>query len=56
MATKNDITGDSIMSKTTTDKYRDGYAAIFNKDKCERCGKPLFEDAVHACTPKNDKS
>ena len=55
MATKNDVTGDSIISKKNTDKYRDGFAAIFNKDKCERCGKVLFEDAVHTCTPKENQ-
>ena len=51
MATKNDVTGDSIISKTNTDKYRDGFAAIFNKDKCPRCGKT----GVHTCTPKETK-
>ena len=55
MATKNDITGDSIISKTNTDKYRDNFAIIFNKDKCERCGKTLFEDHLHTCAPKEDK-
>ena len=51
MATKNDITNDSIMSRTTTDKFRDGYAAIFNKDKCPICGKT----GIHTCTPKEVK-
>jgi len=55
MATKNDITGDSIMSKPSTDKYRDGHVAIFNKVKCERCGKTLFGDGIHTCTPKENK-
>ena len=31
MATKNDITGDSIISKTNTDKYRDNFDAVFKK-------------------------
>lgn len=53
MTAKNDITGDSIMSKPSTDKYRDGHAAIFNKAKCERCGKTLFKDHLHTCTPKD---
>lgn len=36
MATKNDITGDSIYSKLNNDKYRDGWDAIFgNKKKSE---------------------
>jgi hypothetical protein len=54
MATKNDITGDSLISKVSNDKYRDGFAAIFNKHKCERCSKTLFEDSIHTCTPKNN--
>jgi hypothetical protein len=52
MTAKNDITGDSIVSKTNSDKYRIGYEVIFNKDKCERCGKTLFEDSIYTCTPK----
>ena len=33
MATKNDITGDTLIVKATTDAYRDGWASIFgNKD------------------------
>ena len=31
MATKNDITGDSISSKKTSDEYRDNYDKIFKK-------------------------
>lgn len=52
MATKNDVTGDDIASKSNNDKYRDGFAVIFHKDRCERCGKILFEDHIHTCTPK----
>lgn len=33
MATKNDITGDSIQTKATTDAYRDNYDRIFGKTK-----------------------
>lgn len=33
MATKNDITGDSIKTKAPTKQYRDNYEAIFSKDK-----------------------
>ena len=29
----NDITGDKLQSKTTTDAYRDGWEAIFGKKK-----------------------
>lgn len=55
MAAKNDVTGDSLISKVSNDKYRDGFAAIFNRNKCERCGKTLFEDALHTCTPNESK-
>ena len=54
MTAKNDVTGDSIVSKVNTDKYRENFAAIFNKDKCERCGKTLFEDHIHTCTPEEN--
>lgn len=35
MATKNDITGDDIRSKSNTDAYRDNYDRIFRKKKDE---------------------
>lgn len=31
MSSKNDITGDALKTKTTTDAYREGYDAIFGK-------------------------
>jgi len=40
MTTKNDITGDELRSKGTTNKYRDNWAGVFNKDK----GVPIGED------------
>ena len=33
MATTNDITGDSIQTKTNTEQYRDGWDRIFGKKK-----------------------
>jgi len=33
MASKNDITGDTIQTKTISDAYRDNYDRIFRKDK-----------------------
>jgi len=33
MATKNDITGDSIVTKGTSEEYRDNYDNIFRKKK-----------------------
>jgi hypothetical protein len=33
MVAKNDITGDSIQTKASTEAYQDGIDRIFNKDK-----------------------
>lgn len=33
MSSRNDITGDALISKSNTDKYRDGWDMIFGKDK-----------------------
>lgn len=33
MVARNDITGDSIQTKGTSDAYRDNYDNIFRKDK-----------------------
>ena len=33
MATRNDITGDSIQTKTSSQAYRDNWDAIFGGDK-----------------------
>ena len=60
MTAKNDITGDSIVSKINSDKYRDAFDVIFGIDKCKVCGKvsPLDGDYyVHTCKPKeiNDR-
>lgn len=55
MTTKNEITGDDIISKINNDKYRDGFAAAFNKPKCDRCGKTLLSESTHTCTPKDSK-
>lgn len=60
MTAKNDITGDKLISKVSNNKFRDGYDTIFNRDKCERCGKTLAPAGtyhIHTCTPKeiNDR-
>ena len=43
MATKNDITGDTLSSKPTTDKYRDNWERIFGNKSRE---KALREKAL----------
>lgn len=45
MTTKNDITGDKLVTKTPTDAYREGYDRIFSKkpDPHDRGGKLVNE-------------
>ena len=43
MTTRNDITGDALQTKTTTDAYREGWERIFGK-KTEVV--PVPEDLV----------
>ena len=46
MTTKNDITGDELKSKASTDKFRDNWDSIFNPcDGCER-GTPIV-NGIH---------
>ena len=37
MAAVNDVTGDAIKSKSTTDKFRDNFDKIFGAKKCDKC-------------------
>jgi len=43
MASKNDITGDSLISKTNSKAYENNYDLIFGKKSalCDICGKDL---------------
>lgn len=43
MASKNDITGDSLISKTNSKDYENNYDLIFGKKNalCDICGKDL---------------
>lgn len=43
MTTKNDVTGDSLITKAPTDAYRANYDAIFKKPKQEEAIKELTE-------------
>ena len=43
MATKNDITNDSLITKAPTDAYRNNYDAIFKKPKQEESLQKLTE-------------
>lgn len=44
MSTKNDITGDSLVSKNTTEAYRDGWERIFGKNKVSEKKLELNKD------------
>lgn len=44
MTTKNDITGDTLVSKDTNDAYREGWDRIFGKKE-----KSVFEKVVDGC-------
>jgi hypothetical protein len=41
MATKNDVTGDSIRTKTVSQAYRDNYDRIFRKKKVAKKAKSV---------------
>jgi len=46
MTTKNDVTGDSMVSKETTDVYRNNWDAIFGKPRgktFEKAGEKSME-------------
>ena len=45
MATKNDITGDTIATKSTSEKYRDGWERIFGKKHREKVLDELAAEA-----------
>jgi hypothetical protein len=48
MTSKNEITGDKLQTKPTTQKYRDGWDAIFGKAE-EQMKKPIFNNDEHCC-------
>ena len=47
MATTNNITGDSLITKAPTDAYRANYDAIFKKPKQEEVHVPETKKLVH---------
>ena len=48
MATRNDVTGDPLISKSPTDSYRDGWDRIFGK-------KPKKETPPKKKEPNEDR-
>lgn len=51
MATKNDITGDTIATKNNTDAYREGYDRIFGKGAHRAEVDRLNKIAEASCQP-----
>jgi hypothetical protein len=56
MATKNDITGDLIASKTNSDAYRDGWERIFSAKKEIREQEENSQSQTLVNTEKNQKN
>lgn len=57
MASRNDITGDAIQTRTITDSYRDNFDKIFRKKKDEpttTADDPVQEPTTPADTEQND--
>lgn len=48
MRTKNDITGDALVTKPSSDAYRDGWDRIFGKKETE---KPVEAEATNEPCP-----
>lgn len=52
MATRNDITGDALISKASTDSYRDNYDRIFGKKNKELVDDTFIDEGT---TPAHDR-
>lgn len=51
---RNNITGDALISKAATDKFRDGWDAIWKKQppySCVFCGAPSWVDPSDQSPP-----
>lgn len=55
MVAKNDITGDVLKNRPTTDKYRDGYEAIFGKEKKPSCTASTEQEMWRARQERESK-
>ena len=47
MAARNDITGDSLITKASSDAYRDNWDRIFGKKKPQEEGEESDEKQAH---------
>ena len=52
MTTKNDVTGDKIQSRVSSDEYRDNWEKIFGKSSSDEAGvqdeEGTLKDGLHA--------
>ena len=55
MATKNDITGDSLTSKVSNEKYAEGWDRIFGKKKQEKPVHPAETRYPHLKDKEEEK-
>lgn len=58
MVSRNDITGDAIQTRGTSEAYANNYDLIFRKVTCPSCGKKVStqEGSVHTCYSKKDQN
>lgn len=47
MATKNDVTGDSLKTKAPSKKYDEGWERIFGKKQVEEAIEKGIQDVMH---------
>ena len=52
MATTNDVTGDALVSKPATEKYRDNYDLIFDKSNTKKPSKNKTDGTIVPSTKK----
>lgn len=48
MTTTNDVTGDSLISKSTTDQYRDGWDRIFGNKRQQKTDPDTVTSQQHS--------
>lgn len=54
MATRNDITGDALVSKRNNDNYRDNFDRIFRKKNKDLTDGTLTDEGTKTEQPENE--
>ena len=54
MATRNDITGDALVSKLNNDNFRDNFDRIFRKKDKDLTDATLTDEGTKTEQPEND--